>query len=171
MGETRFDELYRQYGAVIYARCRRMLGQDQAAEDATQEVFCRVARNLHKAPSRSLEVVLWMQRISRNYCLNEIRNAKRHPPVTELTEHAAETAGEDVVSSRDLASRLIERVPVHLRASAWLHHVDGMSHEEVGKALGISRRTVINYISEFEERARRFVGTQPRRSSADAKRR
>ena len=46
------------------------------------------------------------------------------------------------------------------RASVWLYHVGGMSHEEVGRVLGLSRRTIINYLNDFHERAAVFVRRQ-----------
>jgi RNA polymerase sigma-70 factor, ECF subfamily len=154
--EVKFDQLYRQYARLIYVRCRRMLGEEQAAEDATQEVFIRVAVHLQKAPS-SAEARLWIYRISSNYCLNEIRNSKRRPRSVAPHENLADSGAEDLLFSRDLARRLIERMPVHLRAATWLHYVDGMSHDDVGKQLGISRRTVINHIVDFQNRARKFA--------------
>src|SRR5262245_50201221 len=42
MTEDRLTTLYRRYGAVIYARCTKLLGDRVAAEDATQETFMRV---------------------------------------------------------------------------------------------------------------------------------
>ena len=42
--------LYRRHGPAVYARCRRMLGDDAAAEDATQETFLRVLGHLENAP-------------------------------------------------------------------------------------------------------------------------
>ena len=49
MTDERVTEHYRAYGPVIYARCRRLLADGEAAEDATQETFMRVHRHLDKA--------------------------------------------------------------------------------------------------------------------------
>jgi DNA-directed RNA polymerase specialized sigma24 family protein len=87
----RLADLYQKYGGVIYARCRRMLANDAAAEDAVQEVFLRVASHLDAAPT-SVEALLWIHRIATNYCLP--------------------TAREDVVACVDRAGRLC-----HHRAS------------------------------------------------------
>jgi RNA polymerase sigma-70 factor (ECF subfamily) len=137
-----------------------MLADDATAEDATQEVFLRVAKHLRDAPT-SVEALLWIYRIATNYCLNLLRDRKRRLSWGHYSADEVESDdGEDILANRDLARRVIARAPEHLRASAWLHHVDGMSHEEVGQVLGISRRTVINHLAEFDERARKFVGRQ-----------
>ncbi|HXJ20476.1 MAG TPA: sigma-70 family RNA polymerase sigma factor [Polyangia bacterium] len=155
--------LYRTYGPVIFARCRRMLSDDAEAEDATQEVFLRVARHLDEAVGPD-EAILWIHRVATNYCLNEIRNRKRRrrhqSPSQEDVDRAADLTGdnEEVVANRDLARRIAERSPERLTRLAKLHYLDGLSHEEVGKTLGVSRRTVINHLAEFRRRALRMLG-------------
>ncbi|HEU0032903.1 MAG TPA: sigma-70 family RNA polymerase sigma factor [Kofleriaceae bacterium] len=155
MTDDRLTALYRAYGPVIYARCRRLLGDGGAAEDATQETFMRVHRHLDKAESR--EALAWIYRIATNYCLNEIRNRKRRP---ELRDEAPDLLGSDleaVLADRDLAARIVERAPEKLRVVAWLHHVDGLDQGEVARVLDISRRTVVNRLAEFTDNARKFV--------------
>jgi RNA polymerase sigma-70 factor (ECF subfamily) len=53
--------------------------------------------------------------------------------------------------------RLIDHCPEKLRVVAWLHHVDGLDQGEVARVLDVSRRTVVNRLAEFAERAQRFI--------------
>ena len=154
MASDRLTDLYRAYGPVIYARCRRLLGEGSAAEDATQETFMRVHRHLDKAEGR--DALAWIYRIATNYCLNEIRNRKRRPELRD----APEGIGEDLdraLADRDLAARIVEHAPEKLRVVAWLHHVDGLDQGEVARVLEISRRTVVNRLAEFTDNARKFI--------------
>src|SRR3954468_13627413 len=155
MTEDRLTELYRAYGPVIYARCRRLLSDAAAAEDATQETFMRVHRHLDKAERG--DALAWIYRIATNLCLNEIRNRKRR---AEPTDEIPEVGGESlqrILADRDLAARIVERSPEKLRVVAWLHHVDGLDQGEVARVLDISRRTVVNRLAEFSESAHKFV--------------
>jgi RNA polymerase sigma-70 factor (ECF subfamily) len=157
MPEDRIRELYRLYGPVIFVRCRRMLRDDAAAEDATQETFVRVYRHLDRAPDAD-EALSWIYRIATNLCLNELRNRKHRP---EFHENVPERAGQSIESTlenREIASRLIERAPDKLRAVAWLHYVDGMDQEEVARVMGITRRTVFNRIEAFRATADKLRG-------------
>lgn len=158
---VRLAELYRRYGPTIYARCRRLLRDDVAAEDATQEVFMRVLRHLASAPDDTAALA-WIYRISTNYCLNQLRDrARQAEPVEVLPEQPTEHP-EPPMLDRDLAMRLLARAPEHLRAPAVLYYVDGLEQTQVAELLGISRRTVINRLAEFGERARKFAARDER---------
>jgi RNA polymerase sigma-70 factor (ECF subfamily) len=157
---NRLAELYRKYGPTIYARCRRLLRDEAAAEDATQEIFLRVHRHIESAPTDQAALA-WIYRISTNYCLNQVRDRGRQAePVAELPEQAGEHP-EAGLLDRDMAMRLLTRAPEKLRAPALLYYVDGLEQAQIAEVLGISRRTVINRLGEFQERARKFVGRDP----------
>jgi RNA polymerase sigma-70 factor (ECF subfamily) len=157
MGDDKLATLYRKFGPVIYARCRALLRDDAAAEDAVQEVFIRVLKHLEAAPA-DREALAWIYRISSNYCLNAIRDRKgrAEPAGDELPDIPGERPS-GPFANRDLARRLIERAPEKLRAVAYLHHVDGLEQGEVARVLGISRRTVVNRLADFAERSRKFA--------------
>jgi RNA polymerase sigma-70 factor (ECF subfamily) len=152
----RLTLLYKMYGPAIYARCRRLLSDEALAEDAAQETFLRVHRHLDAAPS-SDEALRWIYRIATNYCLNKIRDRKNAPiPVEDLSSPPVDV-GEERIANRDLASRLIMRSPEQVRTAAWLYHVDGMDQAEVAAVLGVSRRTVVNYLATFSRDAKKFL--------------
>lgn len=157
MTEDRLTSLYREYGRAIYWRCLKILGDEAAAEDATQETFMRVHRHLARAPGAA-EAGRWILRIATNYCLNAARDRRRAPePRDELPDLPGDVGLEQVLSDRDLVRRVVGRVDEKLRAVAWAHHVDGLDHVEAGRMLGISRRTVANRLAVFEERARKII--------------
>jgi len=152
--DDQLAQLYRRYGPTIYARCRRILRDDAAAEDATQETFLRVLRHIEKAPG-DREALTWIYRIATNHCLNQLRNAGRRlggpeepPPIPNPEESLAD---------RDFVARLLRRAPRKLAAVAWLHHVDGLPQGEVAAVLGISRRTVVNRLADFGRSMRRLA--------------
>jgi RNA polymerase sigma-70 factor (ECF subfamily) len=158
MHPDRLTALYRSYGPAIYSRCRLLLTDDGAAEDATQETFLRVWRRLDRVPDAH-EALFWIYRVATNYCLNEIRDRRtRDIPSANLPEiSAASWAAAARIEDRDLARRLIENARAKVRVVAWLYHVDGFEQEEVAAVVGISRRTVVNRLSDFLAGAQRFL--------------
>jgi RNA polymerase sigma-70 factor (ECF subfamily) len=159
VNDDKLVELYRAYAPVIYARCRRILKDERAAEDATQETFLRVHRHLAKAPDPQ-HALMWIYRIATNYCLNELRDRGARPtPVDDVDERIGgrERAMLDRMIDRDLVVRLLARVPAQMGEIAWLHHVDGFDQDEVARLLGISRRTVVNRLAKLKSVAQSYL--------------
>src|SRR5512133_1854626 len=69
--------LYREYGPAVYRRCVRLLGDREAAKDATQEVFVKLLRDIGKLADRETALP-WIYRVATNHCLNLRRAARRH---------------------------------------------------------------------------------------------
>ena len=158
MHPDRLTALYRSYGPAIYSRCRSLLADAEAAEDATQETFLRVWRRLDRVPDAH-EALYWIYRVAGNYCLNELRDRRtRDIPSEDLPESPQMTgAAEARLEDRDLARHLIEHAHAKVRVVAWLYHVDGFEQEEIAAVVGISRRTVVNRLSDFLAGAQRFL--------------
>jgi len=149
--EYDLEQLYAEHGRALRAHCARMLGDWASAEDATQEVFLRVRRCGGKLPDPS-EARPWLFRIATNHCLNELRSrgvrARTPPQIVAMTTINLE----DSMAARNDARRFLERLPPRARAVAWLTYVDGMLQQEVAETLGVSRRTVVNYLGQVRLR-------------------
>ncbi len=156
MDDARLAALYRRFGPAVYSRCRRILRDETLAEDATQEVFVRVLRHIDEAPDDEA-ALRWVYRIATNYCLNAVRDRSgQAEPVAELPEKPGDHA-EDALADRDSCLRALQSVPEKLQAPALLYWVDGLEQTQIAEVLGVSRRTVINRLGEFAERARAFL--------------
>jgi RNA polymerase sigma-70 factor (ECF subfamily) len=158
--EDRTAALYRAHGRAIFARCRRLLKDVPSAEDAVQEVFIRVARNIDKAP-HGQQALRWLYRVATNHCLNEIRdrNHSSFPAFNlgDLVPDPHVASGEERVGDRELVRRILAVIPEELHIVAVLRHVGGLYDQEVATTLGVSRRTVVYRLGHFEDRARRAL--------------
>lgn len=151
----KIEELYGAYGPSIYARCKRLLKDEAAAEDATQDVFLKVLRHLESVPQEAA-VAPWMHKITTNHCLNSLRDARRHAaPVAEMPE-AVDDSFEETVVSRDFATRVLSDSPEELRTPAVMYHARGIEQSQVAATLGVSRRTILYRLAEFTRRAAQF---------------
>jgi RNA polymerase sigma-70 factor (ECF subfamily) len=158
-GREKVAELYKLYGPAIYRRCLRLLGDKEAARDATQEVFGKLMRDVAKLEGRDTALP-WIYRVAMNHCLNVRRNAGRRgeEPMPELEIAEPETAGGlDSVPERQIAQQVLSRFDEKTQAIAVGVFVDGMEHEEVAHALGISRRTVSRKLDRFVANARKYL--------------
>jgi RNA polymerase sigma-70 factor (ECF subfamily) len=153
--------LYRQYGPAVYRRCLRLLRDREAARDATQEVFVKLLRDIGRLSDRE-SALPWIYRVATNHCLNLRRDARRRGEGQAAGALELSAAAPDAYPDRELATRVLARFDRQTQAVAVGVLVDGMEHEELASALGISRRTVHRKLKRFLESARSFLaGSEP----------
>ena len=70
------EAFYVRYGPMVVRRCRRLLGDEQAAYDATQEVFLKVLARRERLTGDYPSALLF--RIATNTCLNRLREDRKH---------------------------------------------------------------------------------------------
>lgn len=145
---------FRKYGPMVLRRARIILGNQEDAEDATQEVFLRAIASIGRFEQRS-EVSTWLYRITTNHCVDLLRSRKvRNAKIgSDAKEEEVLAGGPDVAEVLVLRSLISEADEREARAALYVH-VDGMTHEEAAEVLGVSRRTVGNLIERFNRWAR-----------------
>jgi len=153
--------LYRDYGPVVFRRCLRLLRNREAAQDATQEVFVRLVRNMERLEDRG-GALPWIYRVTTNHCLNVLRNAGRRGEGALLVDlEADDRPATEALPDRLLAQEILQRFDASTQAVVVGVFVDGMEREEVAATLGISKRTVSRKLERFLGSSRRFLGREP----------
>jgi len=141
-------ELYDRHAAGVYARCRYLLRDDEAARDALQDVFVRVLRALpdfREAASPST----WILRIATNHCLN-LRRSERASWRVELVRLAEGRKHEsESPDRRELVRALLAAAPEEAQEVAVLYYVDELTQAEIAEATGRSLPTVRKRLREF----------------------
>lgn len=150
------EALYRQFGPAIYRRCLKLLGDSAEAEDATQEVFVRVFRNLRRYTYGD-NPLRWIYPIATRHCLNRLRDGSRKERAVARSRTSPSLDPAGALADRELASRLLSRCDEKTGLIALYALVDGMTQEEVAQALGLSRKTVGVRLNRFLEEARTFL--------------
>src|SRR5919198_2052559 len=81
--QAAFEILYERHGRAAYSLARRILGDDRAAEEATQEAFLQLWRSGQRYDAARGSVRSWTLRILRNRAIDELRRASssRIPPL------------------------------------------------------------------------------------------
>ncbi|MDD5067785.1 MAG: sigma-70 family RNA polymerase sigma factor [bacterium] len=133
------EDVYKRYGPMVLRRCRQILGNEEKALDAMQDVFVQLLRNKERLKNQFLSSLLY--RIATNICLNVIRYEKRHPVSgnDELVNSLAQLDDfESRTEARDILDRIFSREKESTRVIAYLHFVDGLTLEETAREAGLS---------------------------------
>jgi RNA polymerase sigma factor (sigma-70 family) len=135
--EAAFEEIVRRYGAPLGRYARAIVGGH--AEDVTQDAFSKALLALRR-DGAEIELRPWLYRIVRNTALNDLRD--RPPAAQELTEPLARTGSvsEEVERREEVAelTRRLRELPEPQRAAIVMRELEGLSHEEIAAALGVT---------------------------------
>lgn len=145
-GWEALEQLYARYSRSVFRRARHILGDEEAARDATQEVFMRVLRVGGRVPSEPTPTA-WLYRVTTNLCLNRLRDRKRQNAL--LSANPSVAAQAPVGESRAAIADILGRVPEELQDVAVYFFLDELTYDEIGRLLGVSKRTVSNRLQEF----------------------
>jgi RNA polymerase sigma factor (sigma-70 family) len=135
--ETAFDEIVRRYGGPLRRYAATIVGG--RSEDITQDAFSKALLALRR-DGAEIELRPWLFRIVRNTALNDLRD---RPPASEvLAEGLAggRNPAEELERREELADliRQLQTLPESQRAAIVMRELEGLSHEEIAAALGLS---------------------------------
>lgn len=143
--------LFERHGAMVYRRCRQLMGSDDAAKDAVQEVFLRVVQQ--RAQFRGdASPVTWLYSIATLYCLQQLRNQRRRGEGGALKAEEPSTA--PTLDERLSVEAVLALEDEQVRAMVILRYVDQLELEEIAQALGCSSKTVTRKLQRFLRDAR-----------------
>jgi len=140
-----------------------MLGQRQDAEDAAQETFVRVLKNLHRWDAER-DFMPWLLAIAGNRCRTALASRKRRPVAESMVELIA-----DDTPDRCGADQLAEEVHLALAdlrpeysQAFLLFHNQELSYAEIAQAMEVPLGTIKTWV----HRARRALIDHLRRRGA-----
>ena len=148
-----FDGLYHQYHHAVYSNIRKLIRQEQAAEDILQEVFLALWENRHKLDSA--KVAGWLFVTSYNKSIKYLKRKKREsaiPLVDELLYNnirEEETTGEDWHRFRvSMIEDAVNHLPERKKQVFRLCRYEGKSCDEVAQIMDISPTSVKDYLKQ-----------------------
>jgi RNA polymerase sigma-70 factor (ECF subfamily) len=150
-----FTKLVRAHSSLVYRVALRMLG-DKDAQDASQEVWVRVWRNVKGFRGESA-FSTWLYRITMNTCLSIRQRESRREEWEYVGEmpYLPEPLGGDAdpetailsAERRDEIQAALQHVRVEHRAALVLRHMEGLSYAEIAEVLEVPEGTAKGWVS------------------------
>ena len=135
--EAAFEEIVRRYGKPLVRYAATIVGG--RSEDVTQDAFSKALLALRRN-NAEIELRPWLFRIVRNTALNDLRDSPPSPEI--LAEAIAGGRGptEELEQREALADlmRSLQALPEPQRAAIVMRELEGLGHEEIAAALGLS---------------------------------
>lgn len=147
-----FSEIYDRYWAVLYLHAKRMLRDDDEAQDIVQELFTHLWK---KSADLDFNIKLssYLYKAVRNRIFNHLEHRKVvHDYQRSLIEFmdSSVAAADELVRERELAliiEQEIQALPAKMREVFELSRKQHLSYKEIGAQLGISEHTVKRQVS------------------------
>jgi RNA polymerase sigma-70 factor (ECF subfamily) len=174
-----FAEVYQRTHAHLFGVALRMLGRDQAAEDALQETFVSVWKSASQYRSNvdgnEVQPMTWLIAIARNKALDALRSRGRRKE-TEFADAAVLDDGESEAplqgagpSALELLSQASRALQIEgclggldgsYRQSLALAYYQGLSHSEVAAQMGAPLGSVKAWIRRGLEKLKACLQAQ-----------
>jgi RNA polymerase sigma-70 factor (ECF subfamily) len=163
--QAAFEAIFQRYERQIYSFTYRMMGDADDAYDLTQDCFIKAYRNLEKT-NGDLNVSAWLHRIASNACLDVLRRRKRIrwlPWDNEKHENLLPSHTMDDPELTAVTTEIQHDVQIILnkmtprnRLALLLREFEGLSTEEIGEVMGMSRSAVKSVLFRAREEFRKL---------------
>jgi len=163
-----FNTLILHYQDMVFHTALRILGDEDLAEDASQEAFISAFRSISSFRGGSFKA--WLMRTVTNACYDEFRRQKRRP-TTPLEPDT--TDGEEMDSPRWLADpsmtpaekseadelehaiqHCLNALPTEFRTVVVLTDIQGMDYSEVATSIRVPLGTIKSRLARARLRLR-----------------
>lgn len=140
------EELITRYEKPLLRYARRLIGDEDAAEDAIQNTFISAYQNINSYdPKRKFSP--WIYRIAHNKAINEARSKKPQVGLEEISELPDHHTGDiseklDLASLRNRLNQSIGILPNKYKEVIILRFFEEKTYEEVSEILKIPVSTV-----------------------------
>lgn len=162
-GETKAQfELYKLYSRAVYSTCLRIVGKNADAEDLMQDVFLKAFNKIDTFRGEQT-FGAWIKRIAINHAIDSIRVKKIKFKEVELAD--VNPMEEEMIDELEFAKRIddirtrIMDLDEGYRLVLSLSLIEGCSHDEIGKMLGISASTSRSQLSRAKKKLIESLGS------------
>ena len=150
--------LWSQHAPHIDAVVRRLVGDPELAADIAQDVWMQIFRALPGFRGDA-QFGTWAHRIAVNRTLNALRKSRRIAKAETAIEE--DTAATEMDDERAFLAASIEqaaaRLPEGARMVFMLHDVEGYTHEDIARELGITAGASKSQLFKARAKLRRLL--------------
>jgi RNA polymerase sigma-70 factor, ECF subfamily len=165
-----FRTLVERHSRLVFGVAYRITGNESDADDVVQETFLRAYRRLAQFEDRA-NFGSWLYRIAANCAYDVLRSRRRHEEHLAREDEEggepiqASIASDDpppdrVVFGREVRHRVdaaLRRMSALERSAFVLRHFEGMSIEEIGRALSLDTSATKHSIFRAVKKVRRAL--------------
>lgn len=154
-----FENLAERNYTLVYKISYKWCGTKEDAEDITQEVFIKLARNIFSFKEEST-FQTWLYRMAINTAkdftkVND-RNCKKEMAYLEEQKLKSNSNHKEVSLSEKL-HQMIAQLPQKLKETALLVFSEGMNHKEAAAILNCAEKTISWRVFQVKKKLKKYL--------------
>lgn len=141
--ESAFSKIYMDNSKTIYRFIYYKCGDEDKANDVTQESFLKLWENCKKVASDKARAFLY--RVSNNLFLNDVKSKKIALKYANKTDEVSNESPEFVLEEKQFKEKLersLAKLTEAERTAFLMNRIDGKKYKEIAEMLGISIKAV-----------------------------
>lgn len=151
--EAQLAAIYREFSGQIHTYAYHLLGNQEDADDITQEVFIRAYARLSQLREQT-SLRSWLYRIATNLCMDHMRRRSRVKRIFGVEVSLGGSSADDLpprdiaqpmavaeldsVAERDHIALALKRMPDKYAICLLLHSQQGLSYREIAEVVGVT---------------------------------
>jgi RNA polymerase sigma-70 factor (ECF subfamily) len=149
-----YNLLFKKYEKYIYGLCFRYTASREDALDLLQDIYIKIYKAM-PGFKEGQPILPWIKKITVNTCLNFVTRRKNNTLSLDMTIDDDGNLLEDMVASsvsvddevicrstKILLEDAIQNLPGDMKMAVILRHIEGMSYEDIAKAMSAPVGTV-----------------------------
>ncbi|MBL7741111.1 MAG: RNA polymerase sigma factor [Chitinophagaceae bacterium] len=157
--------IYNSFYGYAMAVCDRYTNNQEDAVEILNDGFLKIFREIHHYRPAYSDVVSsfkgWLRKIMVYTAIDHFRKNQKHKVLTDLDHvvYQVEAVNEDAIDklSHEEIIRAIQELSPGYRTVLNLFIIDGLSHEEISKHLGISTGTSKSNLSKARRQLQKIL--------------
>lgn len=136
--------LYDNYADTLYGVIKKIITDDDIAQDVLQESFVKIWRYSKKYDSKKAKLFTWLYRIAYNTAIDKVRSLKNKTAkevqleISDVYKITSNTLNQDVLDIKKHLSSLEEKYQIVINALFF----EGMTQQEASEELNIPLGTI-----------------------------
>ncbi|MFC3746829.1 RNA polymerase sigma factor [Paenibacillus sp. GCM10012306] len=155
-----FIPIVEAYQRQLFIYCCRLLGDEQDAEDAVQDIFLKAYKSIYSY-AQAVSFSAWLYKIAYHHCLNLIRKRQLYDKLSRLWKghFVAESAEQEYLRGvfNEPLSKALTKLSAEERSLLILYVFHEKSYTEIGEIAGKSPEAVRKKITRVRNKVKENI--------------
>ena len=153
--EKHQELLYKWYYGYVMAISLSYCTSRDIAQEITHDSFMKIFGSLNKFDEKQA-LKSWIRKITVNTAIDYYRRNKKHLNHLDVSEYSTEIPSSNIIDqlSIDDIYKIIEELPEMLKVVFNLYEIEGYSHKEIVRLVGIKESSSRTYLMRAKMKLR-----------------